>query len=193
MAEGNQIRKKQCSFGHYYDAALFPQCPHCGSTRYTPVITDEEMSVVARLASVYVHGEAPEKTPLESVSISVSLSRRRRENYFVTGWLVVIGGPETGRCFNLYHGENTLGKGERNTVCLKADPAIVKEVHCSIEYEESNAAFYLVPEENGEVYMNDALLDAPVTLKTGSRFRVGNSRMEFVAFCAGEHKWNRKG
>ena len=129
MAGTTQIRKTRCSFGHFYDAVRYPQCPHCRTMQYTPVMSDEEKREVARLASIYVHGEKQET--IHPVVPERSISQRRKENYYVTGWLVCIEGPETGRCYPLYHGEKDL-------------------------------------------------------------VGVGKSLMEFVAFCVGEHKWNRQ-
>lgn len=190
MAGTTQIRKTRCSFGHFYDAVRYPQCPHCRTMQYTPVMSDEEKREVARLASIYVHGEKQET--IHPVVPERSISQRRKENYYVTGWLVCIEGPETGRCYPLYHGENGVGTDEKNAVCLDRDPSVTSPVHCVIQYTQETAVFYLIPEKDRPVYVNNVLLDSPVSIRTGDLVGVGKSLMEFVAFCVGEHKWNRQ-
>ena len=190
MAETTEIRKVRCSFGHFYDAARYPQCPHCRTMQYTPVMSDEEKREVARLASVYVHGE--KKETIRPAAPERSISQRRKENYYVTWWLVCIDGPETGRCYSLYHGENGVGTDEKNAVCIDQDPLVTSPVHCVIQYTQETAVFYLIPEKDRPVYVNNVLLDAPVSIRTGDLVGVGKSLMEFVAFCVGEHKWNRQ-
>ena len=191
MKGTTEIRKVRCSFGHYYDGARFTECPHCRSMLYTPVITDEEKREIARLASVYVHGKEEKKT--ERPAGSRSISQRRKDNYFVTGWLVCIEGPDFGRCFPLYHGENALGRDANNAVCLERDEAVKMAVHCVIQYAYETASFYLIPEKDLPVFVNEVRLEAPVSIRTGDLIRVGSSLMEFVAFCVGDHKWNRQG
>ena len=60
-----------------------------------------EMMIAQELDIAHVHGADP-----------------------VVGWLVCVTGPNTGRDYRLFARINTIGRAEKNDVCLKGDNTI---------------------------------------------------------------------
>lgn len=123
---------------------------------------------------------------------TIGVPSNSRKNYFVTGWLVCIEGPDKGHSFNLYYGYNTVGYSRENQVCLMEDASVARKVHCSVVYEDRKNRFFLIPEEEFVTYLNDTQVLQGIELHTGDKIRVGESELEFVAFCREMRKWSRE-
>ena len=122
---------------------------------------------------------------------------------YTTGWLVCAEGPERGRDHRLRFGYNRIGRRYDLEVCLFEDPAISRDVHCRVAYEEKSNSFYLVPGEGTATYLivpdeqeaagtKEVILLESAPLKTGDRFRVGDTTLEFIAYCREGVTWTDK-
>ena len=205
----------KCEKGHFYDRALFLRCPHCENDLMQPVNEVKVKQEIARYALEYIQEyrmEEPaselrfarqnviEKPAEEKIAVSstgqdvktAAFSIGQQKNYFVTGWLVCVGGPDRGHTFNLYYGYNTVGYSRKNQICLLEDTKIARKVHCSIVYDDRKNRFCFVPEENHPSYLNGDLCDGEKELRTGDRIMIGESDFDFIAFCEGDRKWTRE-
>ena len=112
-----------------------------------------------------------------------------RFHCYTTGWLVCADGPERGRDWRLRFGNNRIGRDISLDVCIFEDPAIIRGTHCSVVYDEKSNTFYLVPGEGTSTFLEDRLLTEPAILTTGSRFRIGDTTLDFIAYCRENVVW----
>lgn len=125
-------------------------------------------------------------------SKTIGLFSNGRKEYFVTGWLVCVDGPDTGHSFNLHHGYNTLGYNKDNQVCLSKDLTVSQKVHCSVVYDDRKNRFFLVSEKNNDTYLNGKHLENVSIIQTGDIIQLGKTQLEFIAFCRESRKWDKK-
>jgi len=109
----------------------------------------------------------------------------------LAGWLVVIAGPGRGSSLALIRGTNTLGRGIDQQVSLDfGDTEIALENHSLISYDPAARSFWL---ENGsgksDTWLAGERISAPMVLKTGDQFRVGQTVLHFVALCGESFDW----
>ena len=133
---------------------------------------------------------------------------------YTTGWLVCSDGPEKGRDYRLRSGLNRIGRRYDLEVCLFEDQGISRDGHGGVVYEEKSNTFYLVPGEGTATYViapdeslsadseegampdsrtsagpKEALLTEPAILESGDRFRIGETTLEFIAYCREGVTW----
>lgn len=172
----------QCNEGHFYDGDKYEACPVCRKGKVTEV-----------------RRPSPQFMEWENAS-RVSDLHRTVQDYeaeapvlhsFVTGWLVCVKGPERGRDYRLKHGFNQIGRSHRMDVCIFEDDGISRDAHCSVVYEDRKNQFLLVPGTGSLTWKEGALVEAPVPLKSGERFQIGETELEFIAFCRDDIKWEK--
>lgn len=184
----------QCQRGHFYDDRKYMKCPYCEqnadddsvTVRMTDEVIDRKsMNLFIDKAMKYEGDFDEEKT--------VSIFSKEKGNDFVTGWLVCVSGPEKGRSWELRYGFNRISRsnGSRTDISIEEDKQITRGCHCSVVYEYNKNIFYLVPEEGNLVYLGGEFLGKPSVLQTGDVFKIGNSELEFIAFCRGDRKWEK--
>jgi len=107
------------------------------------------------------------------------------------GWIVVVDGPGRGRALPITAGANAIGRAPEQRLCLNfGDVGISRERHAAIIYEPSARIFYLqAGEGRGLTYLNEELLLAPRELVDRAIITVGNTRLQFVAFCGPQFGW----
>lgn len=113
-------------------------------------------------------------------------------NDYVTGWLVCLEGPEKGRDYRLHHGFNRIGRSFEMDVQVIDDPAVTREGHCAVVYDDRQNQFSVVPTSGALTYYNGQLLTGPERLKSGDEISLGNSRFEFVPFCREGRVWEKE-
>ncbi len=173
-----------CSNGHYYDNEKFFQCPYCGISFdfIKESGTNLEDSTV-RLSDV--------NTNDEDRTISFWKSEENNRDY-ITGWLVCIDGPEKGRDYRLHYGFNRIGRSYQMDICIEDDMQITRDNHCSIAYDVKENEFSVMPSTGTLTYLNDQMLMENEKIKDGDKIRIGQTTLEFVAFCKGEKRWDEK-
>ena len=172
----------QCNEGHFYDQEKFPECPICQKGR---------VQEVRKPSPQFLEWENASKASDLHRTVQDYESEALMLHCFVTGWLVCVEGPERGRDYRLKHGFNQIGRSHRMDVCIFEDDGISRGIHCSVVYEDRKNQFLLVPGTGSLTFKNGELVEEPVLLKTGDRFQLGETVLEFIAFCRDDIKWEK--
>lgn len=175
----------RCHAGHFYDSEKYKECPFCRQepqTKNPAVRTD---------MSSYTRWEDAARAADENRTVMDPESEGLLTHMYVTGWLVCVEGPEQGRDYRLRYGFNQIGRSHRMDVCIFEDDGITRGVHCSVVYEKRKNQFLLVPGQGTLTWMDGVLVDKPVELFTGDRFKIGETVLEFIAFCRDDVKWEK--
>ena len=114
------------------------------------------------------------------------------EHEYTVGWLVVLDGMGKGASLQLYHGLNTIGRGESQTVQLDfGDEQISRENHCSIAYDERNRQFF-VQHGGGRnlTYLDDQPVLSSTPLSSSAKISLGGTVLRFIALCGDDFDWS---
>ena len=188
----------RCPRGHYYDEERFSACPHCGiSTTRAEDEHNAKKRLPERRKSLlgWLERErtvALEALPEEDDQGTVGFFSGAKGNDYVTGWLVCVEGPEKGRDYRLHHGFNRIGRSVSMDIQVLDDPAVTRENHCSVVYDERKNQFSVIPSSGALTYCNGQLLTEPKPLNTGDEISLGNSRFEFIPFCREGKVWEKE-
>ncbi len=184
----------RCDKGHYFDNGKYTQCPFCGI-----LIEDEvTMALPKGPPGQWERDDDSKTVAMESgfqVSMAedddqtISLFMERQKGDPVTGWLVCVSGYEVGRDFRLHQGFNRIGRSYEWDVPLMEDPAVRKAAECAVVYDDKSNCFYAVQQMGGMAYLNGKLLDSSCILNSGDIIKVGESELEFIAFCREGRVW----
>ncbi len=110
----------------------------------------------------------------------------------VVGWLVCIEGKEKGTDYRLWGRINTIGRGEKNDVCIKSDMSISKENHARLGYDPKNNRFRLIPASSANnIYLNGDVVDIPTPLKAFDVMEFGETKLVFVPLCCESFSWEK--
>ena len=101
-------------------------------------------------------------------------------------------GDEKGKDFRLHSGKNFLGRGASMDVMLIDDKTIARDKHCSVIYDPKGNRFYLSPEGDNIVKLNQEVICEPMNLKEGDEITVGETVLRFVPFCKEDLKWEKE-
>lgn len=212
----------RCSRGHYYDNMKFSRCPHCGifnnledqttaaekteeSMKSIKMITnnlfsrkekkvffqkkekDTEQKVQAadcRNTVAMVQEEADLKT--------ISTFSQEKGNEFVTGWLVCIKGKNRGKDYQLYHGYNWIIRDSDMDICIQTNLTGIYTKICEVVYDDKNNEFYIVPDKEIPVLLNEKTVIGSCNIVTGDNIQIGESILEFIAFCRKGKVWENE-
>ena len=196
----------KCEQGHFYDNQKYDDCPFCKKERQEqhPEAQFREQQTV----SAYQMEDVPDKENRDRETVwlqnagksglgnedakTVGIYSKFTGNDYVTGWLVCVRGPERGRDYRLHYGFNRIGRGLMMDICMMEDSMISRNTHCSVVYEHKKNEFSLVPENGCLTYYREQALAEPVKLESGDRFQIGETELEFVAFCRKEIRWEEE-
>ena len=126
----------------------------------------------------------------------------------VVGWLVVIDGRLKGASFQLTYGQNKIGRDNSADVCFdqsalgaasqgeKFVDQEISRLHCIVTYDQENRKFFIQqhPESTNLTYLEneegnpDPIL-VPAELTDRSKFKVGSTKLLFVALCNDGFDW----
>lgn len=85
-----------------------------------------------------------------------------------------------GKVFNIYEGNNTIGKDLRQDISLTADPAISKE-HLKILYREAEGKFWAIDQNSSNgTFINDVFAGDKTELNNGDVITLGSTRLVFL-------------
>ena len=109
----------------------------------------------------------------------------------VVGWLVVVEGRGRGNAFALGNGANSIGRGPNQKICLDfGDATISRDRHASLIYDPAAKKFYLQSGDGrGLTYLNGDVLLAATELRGGETLMLGDTKLQFVAFCGPKFNW----
>jgi len=183
----------QCESGHYYDNNKFMSCPHCRNAE------KDEGSLTVRLNNSTVESQAAVYLKERGISYkeeydeekTVGVFSKSKGNDFVTGWLVCISGAEKGRDYKLRYGVNKIGRSKEMDVYLEEDRQVARDHHCSVIYEYNKNEFFVIPQKGNIVYLNNEFLEDASKILAGDVLTIGESQLEFIAFCRGTRRWKK--
>jgi hypothetical protein len=113
---------------------------------------------------------------------------------YVTGWLVVVDGPDKGQSRPIRAGINTIGRAPDQDIPLyfgaKSDGEISRRDHARIVYDPRGNHFKLVHGASRNLtYLNDeAVLDI-TELKPYDRIVIGKTTLLFIPLCGNIFRW----
>jgi hypothetical protein len=125
-----------------------------------------------------------------ATSPSANAVTAKRPSEPVVGWLVCIGGPHIGECFNVYAGKNSIGRSEENRIVIPGDNSISRIKHSLIVYEPKKRNFYVQPgDSSGLTYLNDDYITESHKLADRDLIELGDSKFMFVPLCGETFSW----
>jgi pSer/pThr/pTyr-binding forkhead associated (FHA) protein len=106
----------------------------------------------------------------------------------VTGWLVGIDDPCTGKDYRICPGYNWVGSDQTMDIIIP-DASVADTHHCAIVYDERHNTTFLVAQEGRDVFLNDQPVSHPLPLEADSLIRIGSIRFYYIPFCFEERSW----
>ena len=186
----------RCIKGHFYDGDHYGRCPYCQEEGHTETIRERKTEQVSPpIPVVTVDGRGEDVTEsFESYhtpggDVTIGHFSSDGERHFVAGWLVCTEGPERGRDYQIYKGYNRVGRSYKMDICISKDPAVSRDFHCAVIYDDRNNRFHVVEGKGTVTYRNGELLLDSEELRDGDVLQIGDSNLEFLAFCKGDKKW----
>ena len=199
---------QQCPNGHLYDNSVSNSCPFCGGNVDATVPVGSEAVVgTAPGATIPVGGEAfpstrpvgasvPPTQPVKAqIGVTVPLDAAAGaasavSQPAVVGWLVSISENSLGRDFRVHSQQNTIGRGEKNDICLDFDMAVSKESNATLIYDSKNNSFYLKPDASkNNIYVNNEILLMPVEIMDYDVIEIGETQLMFRSFVSERFTW----
>ena len=108
----------------------------------------------------------------------------------VVGILVSVSGPHRGEVFGIYAGLNSIGRSERNRICLRKDFSISREKHSLLTYEPKMRRFYIERgDSSGLTYVNGEFITETTPLKERDYIELGGSTFLFLPICNESFSW----
>ena len=185
----------RCPKGHFYDDEKYDFCPTCNKNNGPRWQMENEKTVSLDMAGETIRKIqlTAEEMPKQSVRVewdnekTVALGGYEARELLV-GWLVCISGEMKGNDYRLYSGFNRIGRNMDSDICIQ-DRMVSGETHCSVVYDEKGGKFYLVPGKGTLTYHNGECLQGSAELQEGDQIGIGQSTLEFIPFCKGDHTW----
>ncbi len=110
----------------------------------------------------------------------------------VVGWLVCISENNFGKSFNIYSGNNSIGRNNENRIVLSRDSSISRLNHAFIAFDPKNCLFYVRPGDgSGLVYVNGDLVNSFVALRMYDILELGNTKLMFISLCNENFSWEK--
>lgn len=178
---------KQCKNGHYYDPAIYTDCPYCVGS------LDESLPTEILTSPIRPEKELPTQDPVKP-NIGENPTERTpivEKEELVVGWLVAVEGPYRGKSFELYNGYNYVGR-VKGDIVLPKDEQMSAEKNIGAVYDDDNNCFYVIAgSSTNVVYFNGKalLFGGNSELNAYDNVRVGKSKFLFVPFCSEHFNW----
>lgn len=185
----------RCPHGHFFEDEKYDSCPTCKKQsaigwRWKDEKTVSFGSMEMGIKEIHLSAEEAEKQKVWGnwdSEKTIALTGSDASELLV-GWLVCISGERRGRDYRLYSGFNRIGRSLDSDICIQ-DRMITENMHCAVVYDEKGGAFYVVPGKGSITYLNQKTVQEAVGLQEGDRIELGETILEFVPFCKGEHTW----
>ena len=141
-------------------------------------------------ASYQAEKKEKDKEKEDDVGKTVAVMKRNMDTEPVVGWIVCIDGKNKGKDYRILAKNNTIGRGDKNDVCITGDNAISRENHARIAYDEKHNNYYLIPADStNSIYLNEEPIYVPTQLNTGDLIELGESKFIFTGFCGEKFSW----
>lgn len=186
----------RCPSGHFYDNEKHSMCPICNKSSGPRWELDNEKTVSLESiqedsdeVTVRLTAGEPEKEKIRgSWDSEKTVAFWGQEAELLVGWLVCTKGTAKGKDFRLYPGFNRIGRSLSSDICLQ-DPGVSGENHCSVVYDRKSRSFYLMPGNGTLTYLDGEIAGQAEPLTDGVPITLGESTLELVSFCKGDHVW----
>ena len=162
-------------------------------TFYAEEIPETPVDVAQAPGQAPAPAPASEKLPDMVPASEKSPDLAPASGKYITGWLVCIKGNLYGRSFDVYEGENIIGRGEDADVCLAGDDYVSRKAHGVIGYDEQENTFFVKPGNGREAfYVNDKIVLKKTEISDGDTMEIGRSELIFKAFCGQGFRWKKQ-
>ena len=113
---------------------------------------------------------------------------------FPVGWIVVVDGPGRGKCFTIYNGASSIGRGEDQAVRLDfGDNSISRNNHAAVAFDDEEGTFFLGHGgKSNLVRLNGKPVLSTEELNKGDQVRIGETTLLFMPLCGEDFSWNDK-
>lgn len=103
--------------------------------------------------------------------------------------LVAFQGIHKGDIYEIYRGQNTLGRGEDMKIRLEKDETVSRNVHCMIIGEDNAKCFVKSGQSRGMTYLNDKVVFATTELQDRDVIAVGKTKLMLIMICRDGFSW----
>lgn len=108
----------------------------------------------------------------------------------VVGWLVCVRGKHLGQSFNIYAGNNSVGRNNNNRIVLPEDNSVSREKHAIVVFEPKKAEFYIKSgDSNGLVYLNGETVFETKRIEKYDKIEIGATVLMMIPLCGEQFSW----
>ena len=115
--------------------------------------------------------------------------QNRQKACCTVGWLVCTKGRDYGKDFSLHAGFNRIGRDAAECDIILKDECVSAAEHCAVFYDERKNVFYLFPNADYISYIDGQPAANIREIKSRQTIRIGDTCLEFAAFCEGDKSW----
>lgn len=115
--------------------------------------------------------------------------QNRQKACCTVGWLVCTKGRDYGKDFSLHAGFNRIGRDAAECDIILKDECVSAAEHCAVFYDERKNVFYLFPNADYISYIDGKPAANIREIKSRQIIRIGDTCLEFAAFCEGDKSW----
>ena len=129
-------------------------------------------------------------TPASDIGKTVAVMQKSMSMEPVVGWFVCIDGPDKGKDFRILAKNNTIGRSEKNDICIKGDQSIARENQGRLGYDVKHNTFHIIPgESSNNIYIGEDPVYVPTKLDPYQVLEIGETKLVFVPFCGATFTW----
>ena len=205
----------ECGAGHVYDTNQYQACPYCngggnrivfgnggmgpeigktvGGMGVQPMGYQNQFAGNAAGMQTPYGSNVASKIADDDTGKTVGLFQKSMKIEPVVGWFVCIEGPDKGKDFRILAKNNSLGRSDKNDICIKSDTTISRENHARVAYDEKHNAFRLIPGESANnIYIGEEPIYVPTALEENTVIEIGETKLMFVPFCGDRFIWKKE-
>ena len=204
------MQKRECAFGHLYDADQYGSCPYCNNKSSEYVFEGENKTVAPEMFRKKTESSGPigaegigktvpgndfiRQNHQKETDLGKTVGEFQKKNSYdpVVGWLVCIAGSRKGKSYELRARINTIGRDSSNDLSFPDEVSISKKNHVRVAYITLKNAFRVMPGDSTNiVYVNgDELLEARA-LDAYDVIDMGEIKLIFVPLCSEKFSWEQ--
>ncbi len=202
----------ECGNGHIYNTDQYSSCPYCngggnqvvfnggasdvgktvpaGSVMNNVAPADEGKTVAPAAYDAATSSNA-KVTPASDIGKTVAVMQKSMSMEPVVGWFVCIEGADKGKDFRILAKNNTIGRSEKNDICIKGDQSIARENQGKLGYDVKHNKFHIIPGEgSNNIYIGENPVYVPTELRSYDVLEIGETKLVFVPFCGDKFTWD---
>lgn len=174
-----KVQMKKCGkCGKYINVAVTEQCPFCDGKKGGYAGVTEPLYVENENNSF---SGAQKTVPVSCINLGMDP---------IVGWLVSIVGESKGRDYRIRYGQNFIGRGTDNDICLSEDETVSRTNQARLICDKKSQQFYIV---NGDgrasIYVNGKIVLSQQELFTNDILEIGRTQLIFIPLCGEKFSW----